>query len=204
MPVFYQRTDGSGFYAKACIQGSIVTFQLTDCGARQLHEAGIEPGAKFPLRLLMALYRPGEAYTLRGGTGPKAGYHQADQFSFSFEENQSAERLFPACSETGSYDDLHLVVYEDGGIGTAKLLCPQARATFGNKATLSLPLALVSLDSLARLESLGKLPTKNEVVRSLRQSLADDLTLEWEKFRQLKAQRQSGLKLDFSDELRLG
>jgi hypothetical protein len=40
MPVFYERTDGSGFYAKACIQGAIVTFHLTGRGA----EAGLGGG----------------------------------------------------------------------------------------------------------------------------------------------------------------
>ena len=204
MPVFYQRTDGSGFYAKACIQGSIVTFQLTARGADKLREAGVEAGGKFPLRLLMALYRPGDAFTLKGGTGPKAGYHEADQFAFGFEENQSAERLFPACSETGSYDDLHLVVCDDGGKATAKLLCPQSRAKVAGKTTVNLPLALVSLESLARLETLGKLPLDCDVVRSLRQSLADDLSAEWDTFRRLKAQRQSGLGFDFPDELKLG
>ncbi len=204
MPVFYQRTDGSGFYAKACIQGSIVTFQLTARGAAKLREAGVEPCGRFPLHLLMALYRPGDAFTLKGGTGPKAGYHEADQFTFEFEENQSAERLFPACSETGSYDDLHLVIYDDGGKVTVKLLCPEARMKVASKATLNLPLALVSLESLSRLEILGKLPADSEMVRSFRQSLADDLSAEWEKFRQLKAQRQSGLGFDFPDELKLG
>ena len=204
MPVFYQRTDGSGFYAKACIQGSIVTFQLTARGAARLREAGVDSGGKFPLRLLMALYRPGDAYTLKGGTGPKAGYHEAEQFAFGFEENQSAERLFPACSETGSYDDLHLVIYDDGGKATAKLLCPPARAKVAATTTVSLPLALVSAENLTRLEMLGKLPADNGVIRALRQSLADDLNAEWEAFRQLKAQRQSGLGFDFGDELKLG
>jgi hypothetical protein len=203
MPVFYQRTDGSGFYAKACIQGSIVTFQLTARGAARLREAGVESGGKFPLRLLMALYRPGDAYTLKGGTGPKAGYHEAEQFAFGFEENQSAERLFPACSETGSYDDLHLVVYDDGGKTTAKLLCPQARAKVAATTTVSLPLALVTSETLTRLEMLGKLPAGSEVILAVRQSLADDLSAEWEAFRQLKAQRQSGLGFEFGDELKL-
>lgn len=54
MPVFYQRTDGSGCYAKASIQGSIVTFQLAERGVARLREAGLEPGGKFPLRLLLA------------------------------------------------------------------------------------------------------------------------------------------------------
>lgn len=203
MPVFYQRTDGSGFYAKACIRGSVVTFQLTERGAARLREAGVEFGGKFPLRLLMALYRPGDAYTLKGGTGSKAGYHEAEQFAFEFEENQNAERLFPACSETGSYDDLHLVVCDDDGKATAKLLCLQARATLAGKTTLNLPLALVSLESLTRLEVLGKLPAHSEVVRALRQTLADDLTAEWEKFRKLKGQRQAGLRLNLPGELSL-
>jgi hypothetical protein len=204
MPVFYERTDGSGFYAKACIQGSIVTFQLTARGAARLREAGVESGGTFPLRLLMALYRPGDAYTLKGGTGPKAGYHEAEQFAFGFEENQSAERLFPACSETGSYDDLHLVVYHVGGKATAKLLCPSARAKVAAATTISLPLALVSAEGLTQLEILGKVPTDSDVIRALRQMFADDLGAEWDAFRQLKAQRQSDLAIDFGDELKLG
>jgi hypothetical protein len=99
MPVFYQRTDGSGFYTKACIQSSIVTFQLTPRGAAKLREASVEAGGKFQLRLLMALYRPGDTYTLKDGTGPKAGYREAEKLAFGFEENQTAEQLFPACSE---------------------------------------------------------------------------------------------------------
>jgi len=203
MPVFYQRTDGSGFYAKACIQGNIVTFQLTARGAARLREAAVELGGTFPLRLLMALYRPGDAYTLKGGTGPKAGFQEAEQFAFSFEENQSAERLFPACSETGSYDDLHLVVYLDRGKITAKLLCPSARARVAAATTVSLPLALVSAESLTQLEILGKLPADSDVIQALRQSFADDWGAEWEAFRQLKAQRQSDLGIDFGDELKL-
>jgi hypothetical protein len=49
---------------------------------RKLREAGVEPNVKFPLRLLLALYRPGGAYMLKNGTGPKAGYHEAQQFDF--------------------------------------------------------------------------------------------------------------------------
>lgn len=204
MPIFYQRADGSGFYAKACIQGNIVTFQLTARGAARLREAGVESGGAFPLRLLMALYRPGDAYTLKGGTGPKAGYHEAEQFAFGFEEDQSAGRVFPACSETGSYDDLHLVVYDDGGKATAKLLSPSARAKVAATTALSLPLALVSAETLTQLELLGKLPADSEVIRALRQSLADDESAEWEAFRRLKAERQSDLGIGFADELKLG
>ncbi|MBI5802736.1 MAG: hypothetical protein HZA92_18695 [Verrucomicrobia bacterium] len=203
MPVFYQRTDGSGFYAKACIQGSIVTFQLTTRGAAKLRQAGVEAGGKFPLRLLMSLYRPGDAFTLKGGSGPKAGYHEAEQFCFGFEENQTAEKLFPACSETGTYHDLHLVVQVEGGTSTARLLCSEARAKIASTVALNLPLALVSLESLARLEALDKLPADSEVIRALRQSLADDLDAEWEKFRRLKAHRQQGLGFEFGNELEL-
>ena len=93
MPVFYQRSDGSGFYAKACIQGSIVTFELTERGAAKLREAGVESGGKFPLRLLIVLFRPGDAFTLKGGTGPKAGYHEAEQFSFACFNSASPKKF---------------------------------------------------------------------------------------------------------------
>ena len=152
----------------------------------------------------MALYRPGDAFTLKGGTGAKAGFHEAEQFDFSFAENQSAERLFPICAETGSYDDLHLVVADAGGGATAQLLGPTARAKLAGVTTLSLPLALVSAENLARLEALGKLPEASEVIRALRQSWAEDSSAEWAAFRQLKGQRQAGLGFAFGDELRLG
>jgi hypothetical protein len=69
---------------------------------------------------------------------------------------------------------------------------------------LSLPLALVTLEALARLEALGKLPAGSETVRALRQWLADDLGAEWEKFRHAKAQKQAGLRLDVPGELIAG
>ncbi|MCU0771429.1 MAG: hypothetical protein MUE94_06620 [Verrucomicrobia bacterium] len=204
MPVLYQRTDGSGFYAKASVQGSIVTFQLTERGVARLREAGVEPGGKFPLRLLLALYRPGDAYTLRGGTGPKAGYHEAEQFMFGFDENQAAETLFPACAVSGSRDDLHLVVSEDGSPAVARWLGPDARAALEGRTLLSLPLPLVTLDALARLEALGKLPAGSETVRTWRQWLADDLGAAWAEFRRANAQKQAGLGLNLPGELGLG
>ena len=204
MPVFYPRTDGSGFYAKASIQGSIVTFQLTDRGAARLREAGIEPGGKFPLRLLLALYRPGDAFTLKGGTGPKGGYTEAEQFVFGFEENRAAEPFFPVCAVSGAQDDLHLVVSEEAGSPVARWIGPEARAALAGRTLLSLPLPLVTLEALARLEALGKLPAGSEAVRAWRQWLADDLGAEWEKFRRARAKKQAGLGLDMPGELSFG
>ena len=204
MPVFYPRADRSGFYAKASIQGSIVTFQLTERGVARLREAGIEQGGKFPLRLLLALYRPGDAFTLKGGTGPKPGYNEAEQFVFGFEENRAAEPLFPVCAVNGSHDDLHLVVSEDGGQPLARWLGPEARAAVAGRTLLSLPLPLVTLESLARLEALGKLPAGSAPVRVWRQWLAVDLSAEWEKFRRARARKQAGLRLDLPGELELG
>jgi hypothetical protein len=54
------------------------------------------------------------------------------------------------------------------------------------------------------MEAQNKLPAETSTVASLRRWLADDLSAEWEKFRQLRAQRQSGLGFDFPDELKLG
>jgi hypothetical protein len=64
----------------------------------RLREAGVEPEGKFPLRLLLALYRPGDAFTLKGGTGPKAGYTEAEQFVFGFEETRRGQTVFMAKS----------------------------------------------------------------------------------------------------------
>ncbi len=162
----------------------------------RLREAGVESGGKFPLRLLLALYRPGDAFTLKGGTGPKAGYSEAEQFVFGFEENRAAEPLFPLCAVHGSQDDLHLVVSEDGGPPVIRWLGPEARATLAGRTLLSLPLPLVTLEALARLEALGKLPNGSEPVRVWRQWLADDLSAEWAQFRWAQARKQAGLRLD--------
>ena len=205
MPVLCQRADGSWCFAKASIRGAIVTFQLTERGVARLREAGVEPGGKFPLRLLLALYRPGDAFTLKGGTGPKAGYHEAEQFQFGFEENTAAEPLFPACTDTGSMDDLHLVVVaEADGVPVVKLLCPERRAAVAARTTLSLPLPLATLDALSRLTQLGKLPPGSEVVRTLREHLTEDLSAAWEAFRRQRGHRQAGLGLGLAGELGLG
>ena len=118
--------------------------------------------------------------------------------------NRAAESLFPVCAVNGSQDDLHLVVSEDAGPAVVRWLGPEARAALAGRTLLSLPLPLVTLDALARLEALGKLPPGSEAVRAWRQWLADDLGAEWEQFRQARAQKQAGLGLDLPGELSLG
>jgi len=120
------------------------------------------------------------------------------------EENHSAEGWLPACSETGAYDDLHLVGYTHGGKAKAELFCPSARANVTAATTLSLPLALVRAENLTQLEILGKLPAESDVIRALRQSFADVMGAEWDAFGRLRAQRESDLAMEVGDELKLG
>lgn len=74
-------------------------------------------------------------------------------------------------------------------------LGPEARAALAGRTLLSLPLPRVTLEALARLEALGKLPADSESVRVWRQWLADDLSAEWAPFRRAQARKQSGLRL---------
>jgi hypothetical protein len=96
-----------------------------------------------------------------------------------------------------------LVVSEDGGPPVARWLGPEARGALVGHTLLSLPLPLVTLEALARLQALGKLPAAGEPVRVWRQWLADDLSAEWARFRRTQAQRQAGLRLDLPGELAL-
>ena len=96
-----------------------------------------------------------------------------------------------------------MVVSEDGGALVARWFGPEARAALAGRTLLSLPLPLVTLEALARLEALGKLPAGSEPVRIWRQWLADDLSAEWARFRRTQAKRQAGLRLDLPGELSL-
>lgn len=108
--MLYQRSDGSGCFAKASIQGRIVTFQLTERGVAR------------------------------------------------------------------------------GGQAAAKLLCPERRAAVAATTTLSLPLPLATLDALALLARLGKLPPGSAVVRTLRERLAEESRAGWDARRRRPAE----------------
>ena len=191
-----------GYCAKATIKGAAVTFHLTAFGQKRLLEAGIQPGTKFPLALLADLARQGHAWT-PPSMAEKTGINWAQQFDFNLAGDEKAEPLFASCAECSGYDDLHLVAWKSKRAATAKILCAGCRGKWPERFTLSVPLSLVTLAALSQLEAQSELPPEAPAVASLRQSLAKDLTTEWDKFRQANQHRQTGLGLGFDNELRL-
>ena len=202
MPLLESK-PGGGHCAKATIKGAVVVFHLTPLGQKRLLEAGIQPGTKFPLALLADLARQGHAWT-PPSVAEKSGISWAQQFDFNLAGDEQAEPLFACCAECSGYDDLHLAAWKSKRAAAAKILCEKCRGKWPERFTLSVPLSLVTLAALSQLETQSELPTDNPAFASLRQSLAKDMSADWEKFRQLHQQRQAGLGLGYDNELKLG
>lgn len=178
MPLLESKPTG-GFQATAKIKGVVVTFHLTPLGQKCLLDAGIAPGQKFPLALLADLARQGHAWT-PPSVARKTGIYYAQQFDLNLAGDEAAERLFAACTECASYADLHLVAWKSKPKAKVKLLCGDCRAGLSGRLALSVPLSLLALPALAQLESQGKLPSGDPVVRALRQAFTADLSAAWE------------------------
>jgi hypothetical protein len=193
MPVLHQYRETADYYAKSHIKGAIVTFQLTKNGQQKLIDSGLEEGSRFPLHLLSDLLRSGDAYTGGSGVGiPEEG--NTGQRAFDFPEDEQAEKLLPSCSVTGSYEDLHLVVWQQDNASIMHLLSPPPRRELQKPVLLSIPLSLLNLKSLNHLQQMNKLPD-NAVVTSLRLWFAEHNTVYWERWRQLLATKSQQLGL---------
>ena len=193
MPVLHQYRQSAEYYAKSHIRGAIVTFQLTKNGQQKLLDAGLRDGSKFPLTLLSDLLRSGDVFT--GGSGveiPEAG--DTGQLAFDFPEDEQAEKLLPACSVTGSYDDLHLVVWKQENAPTVQLLSPAPRGELQESVLLSIPLPLLNLKALNYLQRVNKLP-EGTVTSSLRRWFEEDMNAYWERWRERRATKPQQLGL---------
>jgi len=202
MPLFEPKFGG-GFCAKATIKGVVVTFHLTPTGQKRLSDAGVQPDKKFPLALLADLARQGHAWT-PPSIADKTDIAFAQQFDLNLAGDEAAERMFTACTDCASYDDLHLVAWQSAKRSRVAILCAGCRVALAERCALSVPLPLVSLESLSQLEAQGKLPAQSQLLLALRRSLANDLSAEWERFRQSENQRQRALRLELPGELKLG
>lgn len=202
MPILEPK-PGGGHDAKATLRGVVVTFHLTAQGEKRLFDSGINPGVKFPLALLADLAQQGLAWTSPSANAAKAGIHFAQQFDLNLAGDETAERLFPACSEDGSYNDLHLVAWKAGPALSAKLLCGECRLALRHRALLSVPVSVLSLNILSLLESQGKLPAGSPVTIQLREAYRADLAADWERFRRQSTTQQVDLGLALPGELGL-
>lgn len=201
MPVLEAKPTG-GHWARATIKETLVTFHLTPLGQKRLLDAGIVPGRKFPLALLADLARQGHAWTSRSAA-EKTGLHWVPQLDLNLEGDEEAEGLFLACTDCGSYDDLHLLAWESQGTHAAALHCPSCRTAMPERFTLNLPLPLISLAALAQLEAQDKINAADPVVIRLREALAADLSATWEAYRQQRTRRQTSFGFGTPGELPL-
>ena len=202
MPVLKSYKNAEGHYILASVRGSIITFQLTDRGYDRLKEIGIRDGDRFHLGLLADLTREGDAYT--GGRG--VGYHEAEQFEFTFDtaESKESEALFPACKVTGRFDDLHLVAFRDGEQQGAQLLTLEAISSLPGSIHLSVPITILNPGALDWLESSGHVPQGSEVLQLLKEWFHKEASAEWEQIKKARVVgRQQALSLDDPAQLKL-
>jgi hypothetical protein len=177
----------------------VVTFQTTPRGIERLTAAGVQMGARFPLRLLADLTRDGDAYTHRGGVE----ILEVDQFELDFTENEESKVLFPGCAVTGHFEDLNLVAHDIEGKTQVELLVPAARAALSGSVRLSVPLTILSSTALTVLETTGQLPSGTAAAETLRRWFADNASAEWARLRRERDSRQQGFAFDVSGELKL-
>ena len=199
MPVLYSYKEKSGFYAKACIQGAIVTFQLSDEGVAELAGAGLTNKDKFPQAILLDLIRRGMAFT--GGVGTAEAIADEDQLTFDWKDEEDLFEHLPKCEETHSTIDLHLVVVDCDGKPRARILGPDPRVILRKQTLLSVPVGAIDLKLLERLQAIGKLPVESPAVVTVRNWLRQDRQKEWDKLRQAMSARQTRLNLDLDDGL---
>ena len=202
MPVLHHYQNRPGAYAKACINGAIVTFQLTAAGHQLLGQAGLTEGSTFPLNLLIDLLHRGEAFTRGDQTVQLATRHEAEQFCFDFDQDLRDERMLPTCEVTGQIDDLHLVVHGDPDSPTAQLLSPLARRPL-TEITLSIPLALLDSKGLRLLRESEQIPATAPCLDTIRDWRDLNLADSWKAFVNSQRVRQQDLGLRSPDELEL-
>jgi len=183
MPVLHTYADRPGAYVKSSLKGLVATFQVTRAGHEQLLRGGVTEGNKFPLSLLVDLLRSGEAYTGGSGLQGQAPATSPDQLELDFPEDAAAEALLPACEVTGTFEALHLTVVEVDDSSTARVLGTQARKSLDGRLTLSIPLPVLSLGGLRRLQDMGEIPSDSPAVERLRRYYQEDLTAHWERHR---------------------
>jgi hypothetical protein len=203
MPTLHAYADGSGFYAKANLQGRVVTFQLTAAAVQRLTGAGLAAGSRLPAKLLLALIQAGDAYT-----GAGAVTDDPAQGALPFGEGElDADGLLPRCEETGGHLELHLVVLDDGlggGRRRAKLLAPEPRHVLRKHSAMSLPVSALSWRALEYLIASRQVPAEAKAVTTLRRWFNRQLADAWDELGRLRAARQTGLAFTGADELPLG
>lgn len=143
MPVLHTYRNKEGHYILAGVNGKIITYRLSNEGARQLDDNGINKGVKFPWSILLELIRQGDAYTGNNGVDSEdiSGWSQLG-FTFEIDENEpTATDPVPLCA-CGSMTGLHIVELLEQK--TATMLCQDCRITRRTEFDASIPIYMIN------------------------------------------------------------
>jgi len=190
MPVLHKYRDRDEYYILTKIRGNIITFQLTDEGQRKLQKAGINPKQQFTRALLLDLYRSGDVFTHRSGPGELLDGHQ---MALDFSNDPEPEKLFPACANCLSLQDLHLVEVK-GANHFASILCDDCRSKNNAAIDTSIPLNLVSRGILTRMLALKGVEKVDASVTAYKDLLEAEFESKWDAYR--KGQPEQALLID--------
>ena len=120
-------------------------------------------------------------------------------------EGLDAMPLIPRCEETGHNADLHLVVCtppsEEAPV--ARILTTQVRHLYRETTILSIPLWILDLESLLRLEGRNKIPTGSVAAETIRKWLRHDRDAAWKELMDADKLHQGQLELDDGLSLKL-
>lgn len=179
MPVLHTYRSKEGHYILAGVNGRIVTYRLSQEGARRLQDNSITDGEKFSWAMLLELIRQGDAYTSNADADDEdlSGWTQLGLLLNIPEHEPTQAELVPLCA-CGSMEGLHIAELADSK--TASLLCDECRKTRRDQIDASVPIYMINtppaLDHL--LERSGLTP--DDSVRAYRELLDSNHAAKWE------------------------
>jgi hypothetical protein len=170
MPVLRHYKNRPGSYARAVIGQSIVTVSITGDGLERLKSAGFDAdGTAFPQSLFNELLRQREAFTHAGARAEALENAEKEQYYFDFDADVAAQEQLPRCAETGTFQDLHLVVYSEPNQNEkiTQLLGELPRKCLVAHVHLNLPLSLIDHNALQQLIEAQKVASDAPVIQQL-------------------------------------
>ncbi len=170
MPVLRHYKNKEGSYARAVIGQGIVTVRITPEGITRLSEAGFtDEGATFPQAIFNDLLRQREAFTQAGAKAEALIEAERSQYFFDFDADVAAQEQLPRCAETGTFDNLHLVVYREPNEKReiTQLLGEATRKCLVAHVLLNVPLSLIDHRALQQLIDSEKLDKNEAAVTQL-------------------------------------
>lgn len=193
MPVLHTYRSKEGHYILAGVNGRIVTYRLSNNGAKRLMAEGINDNDKFAWQILLELIRQGEAYTNATGADDEdlSGWTQMGLlFDVTDNEPNKADHV-PLCA-CGSMEELHIVELSESK--TASMLCQECRTSRRNEIDASVPIYMINTPAALErlLERIGLKPDVS--VTAYEELLNSTLSARWEsRVKPKRAVVQNGL-----------